>query len=233
MLLERRLTELQKENATLKAQVYALRLRYGEIGYPITAAQVQQNQLLQLQDQLVQQQVQTQAMSATSNLLKPDSYIKVKQECATPPVPKRAHIVQEVLLPDGRKMALQKPPSPEAKSSLKLQNLQPLRVTSPTPSDTNSDEQVIVDDSDDPTPTLPLGKSSSSGVSSDNESNSNHKSNEISVDDKPCATHEDDHAALTEYYKHQLAALYVQQPGLLNNGLLNTGMAMNLMTHQS
>ena len=146
MIMERRLQEVQKENAALKAQLYTLQVKYGEI----TPFNSIQNTLL-MNTQL-HQQAHNQAMQAAALAAKQRQEILMKMSSVNTEQP-MAKMTPEVTLPDGRKMVLdnedQRPPSP---------------ATSDSSNHIIVDDEVDVDDSGN------FKVSGSSGVSSDNES---------------------------------------------------------------
>jgi len=149
MIMERRLQEVQKENAALKAQIYTLQVKYGEI----TPFNSIQNTLLmnsQLHQQAHNQAVQAAALAAKQ---RQEILMKINSVASEQPPVKMQKITPEVTLPDGRKMVLdsedQRPPSPAS---------------------SDSSNHIIVDDEVDVDDSGNFKVSGSSGVSSDNES---------------------------------------------------------------
>lgn len=236
MMLERRLTELQKENQQLKAQLYAMQLRYGEF-QPTQIVSAPQPVINTHQtEQLAHQHAHTQAMAAAASAAAAAMQLKKEQlahQVNQIPVPvKKQKLIPEVILPDGRTLKLDQDST--AAQKLKVcDNSSTGRSSSPSPSESSS-TPVIVDDEDVDimTTSNPLVKSSSSGVSSDNESNSskNQKSSGNAAEQLQQAvaaensTESTATAALTEYYKQQFAALYAQNPAALSNPNLLTNM---------
>jgi len=202
MVMERRLQDMQKENAALKSRIYSLQVKYGEIT-PFTP--LQNANLLNINTQLVHQQAHSQAMQAAAlaakqqreNLLLKMNQIAGGMSHTTqePPV-KMQKITPEVTLPDGRKMILDH-------SAKELER-------PPSPASSDSSNHIIVDDEVDVDDSTNFKISGSSGVSSDNESVGKKSGNQTAIQSN---------TMLSDYYK-----LYGQNPNLLQSQL-----AMNLL----